>query len=251
MRPLGIDLGSKRIGVAIADSAGLLATPYDTVLRSGDKARDHRRIAELAAEVEADQLVVGLPLSLDGSVGRAAKAALKEADQLARVTGLPVDTWDERLTTVTAHRDLMAADLDAKQRRRGRRQGRSGHHAPGLARPAPRPVRLPNPHRGTLPPMSYFDDDEDDGWPVRGSDPQPGPGGPGSGPVLGRALRVSRSIGPSGGGSTAACLLARGAGRRRGSPLGAGPAGCRRDFAARAGVVWSVGAEADRSGITG
>ena len=117
MRPLGIDLGSKRIGVAVADSAGRVATPYDTVLRSGDKARDHRRIAELAAEVEADQLVVGLPLSLDGSVGTAAKAAIKEAQQLGRVTGLPVDTWDERLTTVTAHRDLMAADLDGKQRR--------------------------------------------------------------------------------------------------------------------------------------
>lgn len=117
MRPLGLDLGTKRIGVAVADGAGTLATPYDTVLRSGDRARDHRRIAELAREVEADQLVVGLPLSLDGSVGPAAKAALKEVDLLARATGLPVDTWDERLTTVTAHHDLQAAGLDSKQRR--------------------------------------------------------------------------------------------------------------------------------------
>lgn len=118
MRPLGIDLGSVRIGVAVADSDGRLATPYDVVQRSGDTARDHRRIAELAAEVEADQLVVGLPLSMDGSVGKAAKAALREADQLSRATGLPVETWDERLTTVTAHRDLMELDLDAKQRRK-------------------------------------------------------------------------------------------------------------------------------------
>jgi putative Holliday junction resolvase len=118
VRPLGIDLGTRRIGVAVADSAGRVATAYDTVERSGDRARDHRRIAELAAEVEADQLVVGLPLSMDGSVGKAAKAALREADQLARATGLPVDTWDERLTTVTAHRDLMVLDLDAKQRRK-------------------------------------------------------------------------------------------------------------------------------------
>jgi putative Holliday junction resolvase len=117
VRPIGIDLGTKRIGVAVADSAGRVATAYDTVLRSGDAARDHRRIAELAAEVEADQLVVGLPLSLDGSIGPAAKKALKEAKQLARATGLPVDTWDERFTTVTAHQDLAAADLDARQRR--------------------------------------------------------------------------------------------------------------------------------------
>ena len=118
MRPLGIDLGTVRIGVAVADSDGRLATPYDVVARSGDRARDHRRIADLAAEVEADQLVVGLPLSMDGSMGKAAKAALREADQLARATGLPVETWDERLTTVTAHRDLMAMDLDATARRK-------------------------------------------------------------------------------------------------------------------------------------
>ena len=118
MRPLGIDLGTVRIGVAVADSDGRLATPYDVVARSGDRARDHRRIADLAAEVEADQLVVGLPLSMDGSIGKAAKAALREADQLARATGLPVETWDERLTTVTAHRDLMAMDLDARARRK-------------------------------------------------------------------------------------------------------------------------------------
>ena len=118
MRPLGIDLGTKRIGVAVADSDGRLATPYDVVARSGDRARDHRRIADLAAEVEADQLVVGLPLSLDGSIGKAAKAALREADELARATGLPVDTWDERLTTVTADRDLMALDMNAQARRK-------------------------------------------------------------------------------------------------------------------------------------
>ncbi len=118
MRALGIDLGSKRIGVALADSAGTVATPYEVVLRSGDRARDHRRIAELAAEAEADQLVVGLPLSLDGTVGPAAEAALAEAEHLGRATGLPVATWDERLTTVTAERDLQAMDLRTPARRK-------------------------------------------------------------------------------------------------------------------------------------
>lgn len=118
MRALGIDLGTKRIGVALSDSAGSMATPYEVVPRSGDRARDHRRIGALAEEAGAKYLVVGLPLSLDGSVGRAAQGALAEADELAMATGLPVEMWDERLTTVTADRDLMALDMRADARRR-------------------------------------------------------------------------------------------------------------------------------------
>jgi putative holliday junction resolvase len=118
VRALGIDLGTKRIGVALSDSAGSLATPYEVVPRSGDRPRDHRRIGALAQEAAVECLVVGLPLSLDGSVGPAAEAALAEADELAAATGLPVEMWDERLTTVTADRDLMALDLGAAARRR-------------------------------------------------------------------------------------------------------------------------------------
>jgi putative Holliday junction resolvase len=118
VRALGIDLGTKRIGVALADSAGTVATPYEVVQRSGDRARDHRRIAELAAETDAVQLVVGLPLSLDGSEGKAAALALAEVEELREATGLPVVTWDERLTTVTADRDLMLMDMKADARRR-------------------------------------------------------------------------------------------------------------------------------------
>ncbi len=118
MRALGIDLGSKRIGVALANSEGTLATPYEVVARSGDRARDHRAIAVLAEEAGAEVLVIGLPLSLDGRVGAAASAALAEADELAAATGLPVEMWDERLTTVSADRDLMALDMGAAARRR-------------------------------------------------------------------------------------------------------------------------------------
>jgi putative holliday junction resolvase len=118
VRALGVDLGSKRIGVAVADSAGTLAMPYEVVERSGDRPRDHRRLAALAEETGAERLVVGLPLSLDGSVGPAAEAALTEASELAEATGLPVDTWDERLTTVTADRELIAAGRKAPARRR-------------------------------------------------------------------------------------------------------------------------------------
>lgn len=118
MRALGIDLGTRRIGVALSDSAGSLATPYEVVARSGDRARDHRRIAALAEEAGVECVVVGLPLSLDGSTGPAAQAALAEADELADATGLPVEMWDERLTTVTADRDLIALELKAPARRR-------------------------------------------------------------------------------------------------------------------------------------
>lgn len=118
MRALGIDLGTKRIGVALANSEGTLATPYEVVARSGDRARDHRAIAALAEETGAEALVVGLPLSLDGRLGAAASSALAEADELADATGLPVEMWDERLTTVSADRDLMALDLGAAARRR-------------------------------------------------------------------------------------------------------------------------------------
>ena len=95
-----------------------MATPYEVVARAGDRADDHATIARLAEETGAELLVVGLPLSLDGSDGPAAVAARTEADELARATGLPVELWDERLTTVTADRDLMALDLDAPARRR-------------------------------------------------------------------------------------------------------------------------------------
>ncbi|MFZ6002757.1 MAG: Holliday junction resolvase RuvX [Actinomycetota bacterium] len=118
MRALGIDLGTQRIGVALSDSAGSLATPYEVVKRCGDRARDHSRIADLAREVGAECLVVGLPLRLDGTAGPAAQAAISEADELALATGLPVEMWDERLTTVTADRDLLALDMKAPARRR-------------------------------------------------------------------------------------------------------------------------------------
>lgn len=118
MRALGLDLGSKRIGVALSDSGGTLATPYEVVIRSGDQARDHRRILVLAAEAEVEAIVVGLPLSLDGSVGPAAKRALQEVRELGATTDLPVETYDERLSTVTADRSLMEMELNAAARRK-------------------------------------------------------------------------------------------------------------------------------------
>src|SRR3546814_6505268 len=77
------------------------------------------RISDWSSDVcSSDLVIVGLPLSLDGSDGPAAKKARREAGEIGRATGLPVELWDERLTTVTADRELMAMDLKADARRR-------------------------------------------------------------------------------------------------------------------------------------
>ncbi len=115
-RALALDLGSKRVGVAL--SSGTLATPYEVLTRSGDRARDHRAVAEHVVETGAEVVVVGLPLSLDGSVGRAAERVLDEADELAGRLEVPVVTWDERLSTVSAERSLMEGQMRAQARRR-------------------------------------------------------------------------------------------------------------------------------------
>lgn len=115
MRALGLDLGSKRIGIAL--SAGTIATPYEVLARSGDRARDHRAIAEHVTETGAEIVVVGLPLSMDGSLSKAAERALAERDELAAALDVPVETWDERLSTVTAERSLLDQQLRAPARR--------------------------------------------------------------------------------------------------------------------------------------
>jgi putative Holliday junction resolvase len=118
MRALGLDLGAKRIGVAVSDRTGTIASPLLVLQRSGSVARDHQAIAKLVAEEEAEAVVVGLPLNMNGSSGPAAKAAVKEAEALATVVGVPVYTSDERRTTVTADQAMMEAGLNAQQRRK-------------------------------------------------------------------------------------------------------------------------------------
>ena len=115
-RVLGLDLGSRRIGVAV--SSGSLATPHSVLERTTDQAEDHAAIAALVNELGADRVVVGLPLSLDGKMGPAARAAADEAKALGDVLAVPVETYDERLTTVTADRSLSSLGLKGQARRR-------------------------------------------------------------------------------------------------------------------------------------
>jgi putative Holliday junction resolvase len=118
MRAVGLDLGTRRIGVALSNSAGTVATPYDVLTRSDDRVDDHGRIAAIVDEAGAGVVVVGLPLSLDGSVGPAARDVLDEADELRARLPVAVMTWDERLSTVEAQRRLRTAGVKGRKGRR-------------------------------------------------------------------------------------------------------------------------------------
>jgi putative Holliday junction resolvase len=121
VRSAAIDLGSRRIGVAVSDSQGTLASPRCTVERSGDAAADRAAVVAVVLEAEAERLIVGLPLSLDGRRRQAAVAAEEEAVALRALLAphaVEVETFDERLTTVTAERSLAAAGHSGKARRK-------------------------------------------------------------------------------------------------------------------------------------
>jgi putative Holliday junction resolvase len=119
-RVLGVDLGSRRIGLAVSDPDGRVATPHSVIERSGDLAADHRAILDRAREAGASRVVVGLPLSLSGNTGPAAKAVLGEVDTLRALAGgeVTVETHDERLTTVIAEQGMRAANAPRRARRR-------------------------------------------------------------------------------------------------------------------------------------
>ncbi|MDG0865917.1 Holliday junction resolvase RuvX [Candidatus Lucifugimonas marina] len=106
-RLLGVDYGEARIGLAISDPTGLIATPIEAIKAAG--AADAANIARVAVEQEARGIVVGLPLSLDGSQGPAARKVNAFCDRLRKATDLSVITWDERMTTVEAHSLLREA----------------------------------------------------------------------------------------------------------------------------------------------
>ena len=118
VRALGIDLGSKRIGVATSDRSGTIATPLTVLQRTGSREADYRAIANLVTEYEIECVVVGLPLHMNGTLGDAATSAITEVEQLTSVLSVPVLTCDERRTTVTADSILMEQSMNAQDRRK-------------------------------------------------------------------------------------------------------------------------------------
>jgi putative Holliday junction resolvase len=120
---IGLDLGTKTIGVATSDPDRRLATAVETVARKTFTA-DAARLLALAAERKAAGFVLGLPVNMDGTEGPRAQSTRAFARNLARLTELPIALWDERLSTAAVERELIAADVS-----RGKRKAVVDQHA--------------------------------------------------------------------------------------------------------------------------
>ena len=114
-RLLGLDVGTKTIGMALSDTTLLLATPFDTI-RRGRFRDDAERLVREIAKHQVGGIVVGLPLALDGSQGPRAQGVRQFARNLLAVADLPLAFWDERLSTAAVERQMIAADLTRKRR---------------------------------------------------------------------------------------------------------------------------------------
>ena len=114
-RLLGLDLGSKRIGLALSDVTRTIASPLTTLIRR-KFSLDAALLLRLADEHDVGGFVLGLPVNLDGTQGQSARSTRAFAANLARSTGRPILLWDERLTTVAAERVLLEADASRRRR---------------------------------------------------------------------------------------------------------------------------------------
>ena len=116
-RILGLDVGSKTIGMAVSDPLGITAQGLETIRRSS-KRQDFKRLADIIRDYEVSEIVVGYPLRLSGAQGTQSEKIERFADELGRFSGLPVHLWDERLTTKQAERLLRDAELSIQKRGR-------------------------------------------------------------------------------------------------------------------------------------
>lgn len=116
MKIMGLDYGDRRIGVAVSDVFGWTAQGVETIERRKEGEEFHR-ISELAKEHEVEAIVVGLPKNMNGSIGPRGEICMAFAEDLRSKLNLPVHLWDERLTTVSAHRTLLEADVSRKKRK--------------------------------------------------------------------------------------------------------------------------------------
>ena len=120
MRILGLDYGSKTVGVAVSDPLGLTAQAVETIWRKQEnKLRQTlARIEELISEYQVERIVLGYPKNMNNTIGERAEKSLEFQQMLERRTGLPVIMWDERLTTVEANRTLMEASVRRENRKK-------------------------------------------------------------------------------------------------------------------------------------
>ena len=117
MKIMGLDVGSKTIGVAVSDDMGWTAQGVTTIIRK-DLDSDLKELRKLMDQYNPLELIVGLPKNMDGTIGKQAEEVLVLAETMKKSLNIPVIAWDERLSTVAANRFLLEADLSRKKRKK-------------------------------------------------------------------------------------------------------------------------------------
>ena len=119
MRILGLDLGSKTLGVAVSDELGWTAQGIETI-KINEEGRDYNlaRLSEIMNDHSVEKIVLGMPKNMNGTIGPRAEASQKFAEILTKKYNVPVILWDERLTTMAAERMLISADVSRKKRKK-------------------------------------------------------------------------------------------------------------------------------------
>ncbi len=119
MRSMGLDVGSKTMGVSISDAMGWTAQPIETI-KINEQVQDfgYKRLKELIKEYEVTNIVVGLPKNMNGTLGPRAEISMEFAKAIEKKFKLPVVLWDERLTTMAAERVLLEADMSRVKRKK-------------------------------------------------------------------------------------------------------------------------------------
>jgi len=116
---MGLDIGDKRTGVALSDPLGIIASALTVIERTSDEAAV-KKIIDLARENEVERIVVGMPRSMDGSLGKQAQAVQSFIDLLKEGTRIPIVSWDERLSTVAAERAMLEVGMKRDKRKKRR-----------------------------------------------------------------------------------------------------------------------------------
>lgn len=118
MRIMGLDVGERTIGVAVSDPLGWTAQGIDTIRRKGDMDEDMNNLKKIIRDYEVEQIVVGLPKNMNGTLGPSAQRSQEIAKIISEETGLPVEMWDERLSTMAAERSLLEGNVSRAKRKK-------------------------------------------------------------------------------------------------------------------------------------
>jgi putative Holliday junction resolvase len=113
---MGLDVGSKRIGLALSDELGITAQAFSTLSRTTEE-KDINKLLTIARENKVEKIVVGLPKNMDGSIGKSAQKILAFVQRLKNVSRIHIEFWDERLSTVAVNRTLIEANLSRRRRK--------------------------------------------------------------------------------------------------------------------------------------